>query len=464
MLAVTLRAGRLLDRRGLLRRARRRWASAATCAARSSTGSATFSAREVTQFGAPSLITRTTNDVQQVQMLVLMTCTLLVAAPIMCDRRHHHGAARRTSACPGCWSSACRCSLIAIGADHRRGWCRSSGSMQTRIDARQPGAARADHRHPGGPRVRPRAGRDRSGSRAANADLTDTALRAGRLMALMFPIVMLVLNVSSVAVLWFGAHRVDAGEMQIGALTAFLSYLMQILMAVMMATFMAVMIPRAAVCADRISEVLDTESSVVPPAEPGARRSRATRHARAARRRASATRAPTTPVLRDISLHRRAPGRRRRSSAAPARARPRWSPDPAAVRRDRRRGAGRRRRRPRARPRGALERASAWCRSGRTCSPARSRSNLRYGKPDATDEELWAALEIAQAQRLRRGDAGRARRADRPGRHQRLRRPAPAAGDRPGAGAAARDLPVRRLVLRARPRHRRAAARRAATA
>ncbi len=100
----------------------------------------------------------------------------------------------------------------------------------------------------------------------ANDELTDTALRAGRLMALMFPIVMLVVNVSSVAVLWFGANRIDSGAMQIGALIAFLSYLMQILMAVMMATFMFMMVPRAAVCAERIQEVLDTESTVVAAA------------------------------------------------------------------------------------------------------------------------------------------------------------------------------------------------------
>jgi ATP-binding cassette subfamily B protein len=87
-------------------------------------------------------------------------------------------------------------------------------------------------------------------------------------MALMFPTVMLVINVSSVAVLWFGGHRIDSGDMQIGALTAFLQYLLQILMAVMMATFMFVMVPRAEVCAERIIEVLDTESSVVPPTDP----------------------------------------------------------------------------------------------------------------------------------------------------------------------------------------------------
>ena len=102
----------------------------------------------------------------------------------------------------------------------------------------------------------------------ANADVTDTALRAGRLMALAFPVVMLVLNVSSVAVIWFGSFRIEDGSMQVGTLVAFLSYLLQILMSVMMATFMAVMIPRAAVSADRIGEVLDTESSVRPPVNP----------------------------------------------------------------------------------------------------------------------------------------------------------------------------------------------------
>nr|WP_284290876.1 ABC transporter transmembrane domain-containing protein [Angustibacter aerolatus] len=107
-----------------------------------------------------------------------------------------------------------------------------------------------------------------SGSRGSTASLTETATAVGRLTALMFPIVMLVLNVSSVAVLWFGGHRIADGQMQVGALTAFLSYLLQILMSVMMATFVLVMVPRAAVCAERIEEVLGTASSVVPPAVP----------------------------------------------------------------------------------------------------------------------------------------------------------------------------------------------------
>ena len=136
-------------------------------------------------------------------------------------------------------------------------------------------------------------------------------------------------------------------------------------------------------------------------------------------------------------------------------------PRPPPLRRDRRRGARRRRRRPRARARGCsgsrigLVPQKPYLFSGTVAS------NLRYGKPDATDDELWEALEIAQAARLRAGHARRARRADRPGRHQRVGRPAPAAGHRPGARAQARDLPVRRLVLGPRPRHRRPAARRA---
>ena len=102
----------------------------------------------------------------------------------------------------------------------------------------------------------------------ANDDLTEVAVRAGRWMAAMFPLVMLVVNVASVGVIWFGGQRVDSGAMQVGALTAFLQYLMQILMSVMMATFMLMQVPRSAVCADRIAEVLGTTTSVPPPADP----------------------------------------------------------------------------------------------------------------------------------------------------------------------------------------------------
>src|ERR1700674_757405 len=225
----------------------------------------TFSAREVAQFGAPSLITRNTNDVQQVQMLVLMTCTLMIAAPIMCfggiimALRQDVGLSWLMLVCIPVL-------VISIGAIVIR-MVPQFRAMQTRIDL----VNRVLREQLSGIRVVRAFVRERDEAERfaeANAALTDTALSVGRLMVLIFPTVMLVLNASSVAVLWFGAGRVDSGQMQIGALTAFLMYLMLILTSVMMATFMAIMIPRAAVCADRIGEVLETESSVTPPANP----------------------------------------------------------------------------------------------------------------------------------------------------------------------------------------------------
>jgi ATP-binding cassette, subfamily B, multidrug efflux pump len=224
-----------------------------------------FSAREVTGFGAPSLITRTTNDVQQVQMVVLLTCTLMISAPIMCvggiimALRQDLGLSWLIVVSVTVLVAAIALIVSKMVPQFRR--------MQTRIDV----VNRVLREQITGIRVvrafvREPVERARFG--VANADLTDTAMRVGRLMAFMFPTVLLVLNVSSVAVLWFGAHRIADGQMQIGSLTAFLSYLMQILMSIMMATFMLVLVPRAAVSAERLTEVLDTDSSVVPPPEP----------------------------------------------------------------------------------------------------------------------------------------------------------------------------------------------------
>jgi ATP-binding cassette, subfamily B, multidrug efflux pump len=219
-----------------------------------------FSAREMGQFGAPSLITRITNDVQQVQMLVLMTCTLLVAAPItavggviMAIREDGGLSWILTVSIP----VLVVCILLVVSR-----MVPQFRKMQERIDT----VNRVLREQITGIRVvrafvREPAEAKRFGD--VNADLTDTALRAGRLQAFFFPIVILVLNSSSVAVLWFGSGRIDKGQMQIGALIAFLSYLAQIIMAVMMATFMVILVPRAAVCAERIVEVLDTPSSVV---------------------------------------------------------------------------------------------------------------------------------------------------------------------------------------------------------
>jgi ATP-binding cassette subfamily B protein len=224
-----------------------------------------FSAREMGQFGAPSLITRITNDVQQVQMLVLMTCTLLVAAPItavggivMAIREDGGLSWILTVSIPVL--VICILSVVSRMVPQFR-------KMQERIDT----VNRVLREQITGIRVvrafvREPAEAGRFGD--VNADLTQTALRAGRLQAFFFPIVILVLNSSSVAVLWFGSGRIDKGQMKIGALIAFLSYLAQIIMAVMMATFMVILVPRAAVCAERIVEVLHTPSSVVRAEQP----------------------------------------------------------------------------------------------------------------------------------------------------------------------------------------------------
>jgi ATP-binding cassette subfamily B multidrug efflux pump len=224
-----------------------------------------FSAREVGHFGTPSLITRTTNDVQQVQMLTLMTFTLMVSAPIMCVGGIVL-ALDQDVPLSGLLLVVVPALAVIVGLVIAR-MRPLFRLVQTRID----GINRVLREQITGVRVIRafvRDDRERERFGGANTELLDVSLAVGRLMAVMFPAVMLVFNVSSVAVLWFGAHRIDSGAMQIGALTAFLSYLMQILMAVMMATFMFMMVPRAEVSAERIAEVLETQSSVVPAAEP----------------------------------------------------------------------------------------------------------------------------------------------------------------------------------------------------
>jgi ATP-binding cassette subfamily B protein len=351
----------------------------------------TFSAHEMARFGAPSLITRTTNDVQQVQMLVVMTCTLLVAAPIMCVGGIVM-ALREDVGLSWLMLVSVPALLLSIGAIVRR-MVPQFRLMQVRID----GVNRVLREQLTGIRVVRAFVREPHELRrfgAANTGLTDTALRAGRLQALIFPTVMLILNVSSVAVLWFGAGRVDSGQMQVGALTAFLMYLMQILMSVMMATFMAIMIPRAAVCADRIMEVVGTDSSITPPAAPVTDvppvgelelRDVELRYPGAA-----------TPVLRGISF-RAEPGRTTAIIGSTGAGKstllslvPRLLDVTAgAVLVD---GVDVR----------ELAPEELWSRIGLV--PQKSflftgtiASNLRHGDPDATDEDLWAALEVAQA-------------------------------------------------------------------
>lgn len=350
-----------------------------------------FSTREVAGFGAPSLITRITNDVQQVQTLVVMATTMMLAAPltmaiglVMALREDVGLSVVLLVAMPA--------AVVVLGVVIVQ-MVPAFRLMQVRIDQVNQvlreqitgiRVIRAFVREP----------QETARFAATNAALTEVSLRAGRLMSLMFPTVGLVVNLSSLAVLWVGADRIAAGDMQVGSLVAYLSYLVQILMAVMMLTIMVSMIPRAGVAADRIVEVLHTESSVVPPAEP-------------------VTKAPErgTVEFRDVTF--RYPG-----AEHPVLSHVSFRVEPgqtlAIIGST---GAGKttlvhlvlrlidategtvlvngvdvRH----------LDPALLWGKVGYV--PQRAylfsgtvASNLRFGRPDATDDELWQALEIAQA-------------------------------------------------------------------
>ncbi|WP_427017710.1 ABC transporter ATP-binding protein [Pseudarthrobacter sp. P1] len=219
----------------------------------------TFSAQEVGTFGAPSLITRTTNDVQQVQMLTLTSFTMMVMAPIMCVGGIALALAQDVPL-SALLLVVLPLLVVAIALIVRK-LVPTFRKGQKQLDKIN---SVLREQIMGISVIRAFVRRDFEAERfdAANADLTATQLRAGRLLSLMFPTIFLLVNATSVGVLWFGGQRIDAGDMQIGSLTAFLSYIMQILMSVMMAMFMFMMIPRAAVSAERIQAVLDTVPSV----------------------------------------------------------------------------------------------------------------------------------------------------------------------------------------------------------
>ncbi|MGW7413581.1 ABC transporter ATP-binding protein [Streptomyces sp. NPDC054863] len=350
-----------------------------------------FSARELGQFGAPSLITRTTNDVQQVQMLVLMSFTLVVSAPIMCVGGVIMALGQDVPL-SGVLLAVVPVLGICVSLIVRR-MRPLFRSMQERLDT----VNRVLREQIAGNRVIRAFVKDtyeKDRFRKANEDLTDISMATGRLMALMFPIVMTVVNVSSVAVVWFGAHRIDSGGMQIGALTAFLAYLMQIVMAVMMATFMFMMVPRAEVCAERIEEVLDTRSSVAVPVAPVFE---LRRHGQLELRDVEFSYpGAEEAVLKDIRIDAR-PGETTAIIGSTGSGKstllglvPRLfdatggevlvdgvdvrTLDPALLAKT-----------------VSLVPQKPYLFSGTVAS------NLRYGKPDATDEELWRALETAQA-------------------------------------------------------------------
>jgi ATP-binding cassette subfamily B multidrug efflux pump len=352
----------------------------------------TFSSREVGQLGTFSLITRTTNDVQQVQMLVLMVLTIAMSAPmvmiggvIMALREDVRLSGLLLVVVPVLVGSM----LLVL-----RPMVPLFRLVQGRIDRinqvlrEQISGIRVI-------RAFVREGLERERFADANRDLMDVSTGVGRLMALMFPLVMLVVNVSSVAVLWFGGHRIGAGDMQVGELVAFLSYLMQILFSVMMAAMIFMMVPRAQVSSERITEVLRTETTVVAPQTPvtlldvrgdlelvgvdftypGAE----------------------APVLRDISFHARAGettaviGSTGSGKSTLLGLIPRlYDATGGQVRVD---GIDVR----------DLDPQLLWSRIGLVPQQpylfsGTIGSNLRYGKPDATDDDLWEALRVAQAE------------------------------------------------------------------
>ncbi|MFF4485300.1 ABC transporter ATP-binding protein [Streptomyces sp. NPDC001544] len=350
-----------------------------------------FSAREVGHFGAPSLITRTTNDVQQVQMLALMTFTLMVSAPIMCV-----GGIVLALGLDVPLSGVLVAVVPVLGVSVTlivRRLRPLFRSMQVRLDT----VNRVLREQITGNRVIRAFVRDEYEEgrfRKANGDLTEMQLATGRMLALMFPIVMTVVNVSSIAVVWFGAHRIDSGHMAIGDLTAFLAYLMQIVMSVMMATFMFMMVPRAEVCAERIQEVLDTDSSLVPPSAPVVE---LRRHGHLEIRGAG-FRYPGAeePVLKAVELVAR-PGEVTAVIGSTGSGKstllglvPRlFDATEGEVLVD---GVSVQELDPK-----LLARTVGLVPQKPYLFAGTVATNLRYGNPDATDEELWHALEVAQA-------------------------------------------------------------------
>lgn len=350
-----------------------------------------FSSREVNAIGAASLITRNTNDVQQVQMLVMMTSNLIVGAPIMMAGgvymalRQDVGLSWLILVCVALLGAFI---MFVISRMHPL-----FGVNQARLDTMN----RVLRERISGIRVIRafvREPTERKRFAGANADLRDVGIRIGTLFAMLFPAVNLIMNVGSVGVMWFGGLRVDEGHMQVGQLIAFLTYLMQILMSVMMATMMGMMAPRAAVSADRIMAVLNTPSTVMQATHPVTEVAEAG-HVRFEDVEFSYPGAES-PVLHGIELELN-PGTTTAIIGSTGSGKttlvnliPRlYDPTGGRILVD---GVDSR----------DLDMDLLWSRIGLVPQApylfsGTIRSNLRYGNPDATDEQMWEALTDAQA-------------------------------------------------------------------
>ena len=350
-----------------------------------------YSTREVGQFGAPTLITRITNDVQQVQMLVVLTTTMMITAPltivigIVLATREDIGLS---------WVLVFSMPAVAVvlGLIVRR-MVPAFDLMQVRIDQVN-GVLREQITGVRVVRAFVREPEEVERFAGANRDLTATSLRAGRLMAALFPTIMFTINAASIGVLWIGADRIGAGETQIGSVVAYLSYLVQILMAVAMSSFVLGQVPRASVAAGRILEVLQTDTTVTAPARPVTEvTERATLEFRdVGFHYAGAER----PVLSGISF-RVGPGETTGIIGSTGSGKttlmnliPRlFDATSGSVLVD---GVDVRELDP-----ALLARTVAYAPQRPYLFSGTVASNLRFGRPDATDEELWAALEVAQA-------------------------------------------------------------------
>lgn len=353
----------------------------------------TFSEQETARFGAATLLTRSTNDVRQIVFLVQTTATVLVTAPIMCVggviMAIHQEAALT-------WLL-----LISVPVLAGTNFLIMSRMlplfrrMQSLID----GINRVLRDQLSGVRVVrafTREDFERDKFARANSNLSNTALRSGNWQALMLPVTTLTINLSSVALIWFGGLRIDKGQMQVGSLSAFLSYFAQILMAVLMATMTLVVLPRASVCAERITEVLATSPAVDNPPDPRYPRDGVTGLVRLEGVTFTYPGADR-PVLQDISLTAR-PGTTTAVVGSTGSGKSTlvslicrlYDATEGAVLVD---GIDVR----------DYHTERLWATVGLV--PQRGflfsgtvADNLRYGKNDSTDEEMWAALRVAAAE------------------------------------------------------------------
>lgn len=352
---------------------------------------ARFSGREMDRFGTPSLITRGTNDVQQIQMLTLMGLTMMITAPLMSIG----GLAMALRTDPGLswlvWVAIPL--LVVLLLLIMRRLMPLFRSMQGRIDDIN-GVLREQVVGMRVVRAFVREDHERQRFAGVNDELSGISLRIGQLFVLMFPLIMMILHLATAAVLWFGGHRVDEGLLEVGQMTAFTQYLLQILMALMMGVFMMMMVPRAMVSAERIGEVLRTETSLHEPLQPQA--PQRLEGVVEFRNVSYSYPGAEAPVLEGISFTAR-PGTTTAIIGSTGAGKttllhliPRLDdPTHGQVLLD---GAETSRlARSEIVRRVALVPQKPYLFSGTIAS------NLRFGRPEATDEQLWEALETAQA-------------------------------------------------------------------